>query len=57
MIPLALFFVAAGVPAYLFLRRWRRVLGIGRVYTAVLTVPIVGFLWFALQWIVELGRT
>jgi hypothetical protein len=56
MVQLVLFLLVAGVPVYLFLRRWRRVLKIGRVYTAILTVPIVVVLWLLLQWVVELGR-
>ncbi len=56
MLQLALFFLVAGLPIYLFIRRWKRTLKIGPIYTAVLTAPIVLVLWLGLRWVIELGR-
>ncbi len=55
MLQSVLFFVIAGVPILLFLRRIRA-LRLSWGYAAVLTVPIVLALWLAINMIVNMGR-
>jgi hypothetical protein len=55
MLQLALFFVIAGVPIFLFLRRVRA-LKLTRGYSLVLTIPIVLGLWIVINLIVDIGR-
>jgi hypothetical protein len=55
MLQSALFLFVAGVPVFLFLRGIRA-LRLGWGYAAVLTVPIVLALWFAINLMVDIGR-
>jgi hypothetical protein len=53
---LLFFLLFAGVPIFLFLRRRRRMLKIGPIYSGVLTLLIVLVLWGLLESVVEMGR-
>lgn len=55
MVQLGLFSLVAGVPIFLFLRRIRA-LQLTRVYSLVLTIPVVLALWLILGIIVDIGR-
>ena len=49
------FLLVAGVPVFLFLRKWRA-LRLSNAYALVLTVPVVVVLWIVVNLTVNLGR-